>query len=71
MGAAFRFAESGPEDAPDIAVFPFEDFRTAANRGILSDAVSESIFTALARFPQLIDAESEARIGTDEIDVPL
>ncbi len=108
-----------PSEGPVVAVLPFEDFSTGEHQGFLSDAVSENIITALARFPQiivisrrsshqfrnsdlgiaeiaeqlgadfvlegsqqydgsrlritaqLIDAESEAHIWADEIDVPL
>ncbi len=34
---------------PRIAVLPFEDFSTGANKGYLSDAVAEGIITELAR----------------------
>lgn len=52
-GATFRLGEDGPVDPQVIAVLPFEDFSAAPNKGRLSDAVSESIITALARNPQL------------------
>lgn len=42
-----------PTERPVIAVLPFEDFSTTSYRGQLSDAVSESIITMLARYPQL------------------
>lgn len=43
-----------PTEGPVVAVLPFEDFSTAQHQGFLSDAVSENIITALARFPQVI-----------------
>ena len=43
-----------PIEGPVVAVLPFEDFSTAQHQGFLSDAVSENIITALARFPQII-----------------
>ncbi|MEE4210343.1 MAG: winged helix-turn-helix domain-containing protein, partial [Parvularcula sp.] len=39
---------------PVIVVLPFEDFSAASNQGFLSDAVAESVITALARNPQHI-----------------
>ncbi|TIS60768.1 MAG: tetratricopeptide repeat protein [Mesorhizobium sp.] len=38
-----------PSDMPRIAVLPFEDFSTGADKGYLSDAVAEGIITDLAR----------------------
>jgi TolB-like protein/DNA-binding winged helix-turn-helix (wHTH) protein/Tfp pilus assembly protein PilF len=40
-------------DAPVVAVLPFEDFSAEPHKGFLSDAISENIITALARFPQM------------------
>lgn len=119
LGSYLLTQTDAPSEGPVVAVLPFEDFSTAKHQGFLSDAVSENIITALARFPQvivisrrsshqfrdsdlgiaeiaeelgadfilegsqqydgsrlritaqLIDAESEAHIWTDEIDVPL
>lgn len=42
-----------PLKRPVIAVLPFDDFSTAPHQGYLSDAVSESIVTMLARYPQM------------------
>jgi TolB-like protein len=54
VGAAlFALRPAPPTDPPVIAVLPFEDLSAVAHRGRLSDAVSESIITALARYPQL------------------
>ena len=39
--------------APVVAVLPFEDFSFAPHTDFLSDAISENIITALARFPQM------------------
>lgn len=41
-----------PNEAPVIAVLPFDDFSTPPHKGYLSDAVSESIINALAHNPQ-------------------
>ncbi|RWD53130.1 MAG: adenylate/guanylate cyclase domain-containing protein [Mesorhizobium sp.] len=38
-----------PSDMPRIAVLPFEDFSTGADKGYLSDAVAEGIITELAQ----------------------
>jgi TolB-like protein/DNA-binding winged helix-turn-helix (wHTH) protein/Tfp pilus assembly protein PilF len=46
-------AKDGSPDAPVVAVLPFDDFSIEPHRGVLSDAVSENIITALARFPQI------------------
>lgn len=43
-----------PFEGPVVAVLPFEDFSAQSYQGFLSDAVSENIITALARFPQVI-----------------
>lgn len=40
-------------DAPVVAVLPFEDFSSSPHQGYLSDAISEGIITALARYPQM------------------
>ncbi|MCR9148876.1 MAG: winged helix-turn-helix domain-containing protein [Rhodobacteraceae bacterium] len=45
--------QHGPPEPPVIAVLPFEDFSPAAHRGVLSDAFTENIITALARNPQM------------------
>ena len=37
------------DDLPRIAVLPFEDMSTGADKGYLSDAVAEGIITELAR----------------------
>ena len=42
-----------PLGPPVIAVLPFDDFSAAPHKGYLSDAVTESIITMLARYPQL------------------
>ena len=46
--------ETPTDERPVIAVLPFEDFSTAPHQGYLSDAVSESIIAALARYPQMM-----------------
>jgi TolB-like protein/Tfp pilus assembly protein PilF len=51
---AFLLASSeDAADAPVVAVLPFEDFSVGSHKGFLSDAISENIITALARFPQM------------------
>jgi TolB-like protein len=63
-----------PAEAPVIAVLPFEDFSAAPHEGVLSDAVSDTIITALARNPQVkvISRRSssqfrETGLGIDDI----
>jgi TolB-like protein/DNA-binding winged helix-turn-helix (wHTH) protein len=46
---AWRAAPVRPSDLPRIAVLPFDDFSTGADKGYLSDAVAEGIITELAR----------------------
>ncbi|MCK0101825.1 winged helix-turn-helix domain-containing protein [Pseudohalocynthiibacter sp. F2068] len=57
LACVFAFAlqrTAAPSEPPVIAVLPFEDFSTAQHQGYLSDAVAESVITALARYsPQL------------------
>jgi TolB-like protein/DNA-binding winged helix-turn-helix (wHTH) protein len=45
----WRAAPVRSSDMSSIAVLPFEDFSTGADKGYLSDAVAEGIITALAR----------------------
>jgi TolB-like protein/DNA-binding winged helix-turn-helix (wHTH) protein len=45
----WRAAPVGSSDMPRIAVLPFDDFSTGADKGYLSDAVAEGIITELAR----------------------
>ncbi|MCF6117170.1 winged helix-turn-helix domain-containing protein [Mesorhizobium muleiense] len=45
----WRAAPVRSSDMPRIAVLPFEDFSTGADKGYLSDAVAEGIITELAR----------------------
>ncbi len=50
LGAGlWRAAPVRSSDIPRIAVLPFEDFSTGADKGYLSDAVAEGIITELAR----------------------
>lgn len=53
-GALYTTRTGHEKVGPVVAVLPFDDFSVAPNQGFLSDAVSENIITALARFPQLI-----------------
>lgn len=51
---AFVLTRSGAtNEAPVVAVLPFEDFSGTQHQGFLSDAISEGIITALARNPQM------------------
>ena len=43
-----------PFAGPVVAVLPFDDFSAQPYQDVLSDAVSENIITALARFPQVL-----------------
>ncbi len=53
--AAYLVMDSGQSsEGPVVAVLPFDDFSAEPHQGFLSDAVSENIITALARFPQVI-----------------
>ncbi|ESZ22070.1 adenylate/guanylate cyclase domain-containing protein [Mesorhizobium sp. L48C026A00] len=45
----WRAAPVRSSDMPRIAVLPFDDFSTGADKGYLSDAVAEGIITELAR----------------------
>ena len=56
---------------PVIAVLPFEDFSSAPHQGFLSDAVAESIITALARNPQhiVISRRSSFQFRNSELGV--
>ncbi|KQZ95335.1 hypothetical protein ASD64_18820 [Mesorhizobium sp. Root157] len=45
----WRAAPVRSGDMPRIAILPFEDFSTGADKGYLSDAVAEGIITELAR----------------------
>ncbi|MEM8631604.1 MAG: winged helix-turn-helix domain-containing protein [Pseudomonadota bacterium] len=54
VGSYFLTPSDPPKDGPVVAVLPFEDFSTSQYQGFLSDAVSENIITALARFPQVV-----------------
>lgn len=45
----WRAAPVGPSDMPRIAVLPFDDFSSGADKGYLSDAIAEGIITELAR----------------------
>ncbi|TGP21602.1 MULTISPECIES: winged helix-turn-helix domain-containing protein [unclassified Mesorhizobium] len=45
----WRAAPVRSSDVPRIAVLPFDDFSTGADKGYLSDAVAEGIITYLAR----------------------
>lgn len=49
--AAYKWspAPAGSSDMPRIAVLPFDDFSSGADKGYLSDAVAEGIITELAR----------------------
>ncbi|MDU8913428.1 winged helix-turn-helix domain-containing protein [Aestuariicoccus sp. MJ-SS9] len=53
IGAYFLTRPDDATDAPVVAVLPFEDFSNEPHKGYLSDAISENIITALARFPQM------------------
>ena len=44
--------DSNTRDQSVVAVLPLDDLSDSANRGRLSDALSEGIITELARFPQ-------------------
>ncbi|HEY7764587.1 MAG TPA: adenylate/guanylate cyclase domain-containing protein [Aestuariivirgaceae bacterium] len=49
-GAAKWRAEPGTSsEMPRIAILPFDDFSTGANKGYLSDAIAEGIITELSR----------------------
>ncbi|MEP1929975.1 MAG: winged helix-turn-helix domain-containing protein, partial [Roseibium sp.] len=51
---AFALTRPGTlNDAPVVAVLPFEDFSNPPHQGFLSDAISEGITTALALYPQM------------------
>ena len=54
LGAFFLMRPTEPSDGPVVAVLPFDDFSAQPYQGVLSDAVSENIITALARFPQVL-----------------
>lgn len=54
VGAYLLTHSDAPKDGPVVAVLPFEDFSTTQHQEFLSDAISENIITALARFPQVI-----------------
>ncbi|TPI72539.1 winged helix-turn-helix domain-containing protein [Mesorhizobium sp. B2-8-9] len=45
----WRSARVASSDMPRIAILPFDDFSTGADKGYLSDAVAEGIITDLAR----------------------
>jgi TolB-like protein/DNA-binding winged helix-turn-helix (wHTH) protein len=45
----WRAAPVRSSDMPRIAILPFDDFSTGADKGYLSDAVAEGIITELAR----------------------
>ncbi|RWA64682.1 winged helix-turn-helix domain-containing protein [Mesorhizobium sp.] len=45
----WRAAPARSSDMPRIAVLPFDDFSTGADKGYLSDAVADGIITELAR----------------------
>ena len=47
--AMWRSQTIPPSDMPRIAVLPFDDFSTGADKGYLSDAVAEGIITELSR----------------------
>lgn len=69
---AFYWLRPGaPTERPVIAVLPFEDFSTAPYQGQLSDAVSESIITMLARYPQLtvISRRSSFQFRTTDLGI--
>lgn len=53
IGANFLTPQDDTPSAPVVAVLPFNDFSIEPHQGFLSDAISENIITALARFPQL------------------
>lgn len=54
FAAYFLTRSDGPSLGPVVAVLPFEDFSAEQQQGFLSDAISENIITALARFPQVV-----------------
>ena len=45
----WRTAPVGSSDMPRIAVLPFDDFSTGADKGYFGDAIAEGIITELAR----------------------
>jgi TolB-like protein/DNA-binding winged helix-turn-helix (wHTH) protein len=47
--ALWRGPAGSADDVPTIAVLPFEDYSTGADKGFLSDAIAEGIITELAR----------------------
>ncbi|PWL33447.1 MAG: adenylate cyclase, partial [Marivita sp. XM-24bin2] len=54
-GLAFAMLRpAAPPRPPVIAVLPFDDLSPPEYRGYLSDAVSDSITTLLARYPQFV-----------------
>jgi TolB-like protein/DNA-binding winged helix-turn-helix (wHTH) protein len=59
-----------PGDMPRIAVLPFEDMSTGADKGYLSDAVAEGIITELARSKTyaVIARNSSFRYGGQPVD---
>jgi len=72
LGAGlWRAAPVRSSDIPRIAVLPFEDFSTGADKGYLSDAVAEGIITELARSKTyaVIARNSSFRYRGQPIDV--
>ncbi len=63
---------NAPTATPVIAVLPFEDFSAAPHQGYLSDAVSESIITDLARYSQLIviSRRSSFKFRNSDLGIP-
>jgi TolB-like protein len=60
-----------PTPPPVIAVLPFDDYSAAPHRGVLSDAVSENIITALARNPRMsvISRRSSAQFRDSDLGI--
>ncbi len=67
----WRAAPVPSSDMPRIAVLPFEDFSTGADREYLSDAVAEGIITELARSKTyaVIARNSSFRFRDQPVDI--
>ena len=63
---------AAPTGPPVIAVLPFDDFSSEPFQGQLTDAVSESIITMLARYPQLtvIARRSSFQFRESDLGIP-